>query len=364
MLLLAFEVGAKKWLLGFSVSVGTGPRLREIPARDTERVLREIALAKTALGLDAAAPVHSCYEAGREGFWLHRWLEAQGIANQVVDSSSIEVSRRRRRAKNDKVDVRALLRLLARHLSGERKLWSVARVPSPAAEDARQLEREVLTVTADRTRVRNRLRGLLAAQGIVVPIDRHVREVLAEVRTGCGTPLLPGLQARLQRELGALSAIEQRLRELRHLQRAAVQPGSPCARLLQLRGIGMKGASRLSREVFDWRTFTSGRQVGALVGVTPTPYDSGDSRREQGISKAGNPRVRTLAVELARYWRHYQPESALAQWYMRRFGNGSARQQRVGLIALARKLLIALWRYAAQDVVPSGARLKPGVCLV
>jgi transposase len=322
------------------------------------RVRREIADAKQSFGLPADAAVHSCYEAGRDGFWLHRWLEAEGVANRVVDSSSIEVPRRLRRAKTDRIDVEALLRLLDRALRGEPGVWSVVRVPSVAAEDARQLERELQTVLADRTRSRNRIRGLLAAQGVVQPLTGALVGKLPTVRTGPGELLPPGLRSRLEREIGALTMIEQRLRELRRLQRLAVRPDTSCARLLRLRGIGVAGASRLSREVFDWRQFTSGRQVGAIVGVTPTPFDSGDARREQGISKAGNRRVRALAVELALVWRRYQRASALTQWYERRFGHGSPRQRRVGTVALARKLLIALWRYLATGEPPQGAQEK------
>lgn len=355
---LAFELGATKWLLGLSTGVTVRTRRREVPARDTARVVRELGDAKKAWGLPADAAVHSCYEAGREGFWLHRWLETQGVANRVVDSSSIEVPRRQRRAKSDRIDVEALLRLLDRALRGEPKVWSVVRVPSIAAEDARQLERELQTVLADRTRTRNRIRGLLAAQGVAHSITRQLVTVLPTLRTGTGELLPPGLRSRLEREIAALTTIETRLRELRRLQRAAVRPDTPCARLQQLRGIGVAGASRLSREVFDWRHFTSGRQVGALVGITPTPFDSGDARQEQGISKAGNRRVRALAVELALVWRRFQPTSALTTWYERRFGRGSARQRRVGTVALARKLLIALWRYVDTGEPPQGAQLK------
>jgi transposase len=319
---------------------------------------REIAEAKAALGWPADAGVHSCYEAGRDGFWLHRWLETQGAQNRVVDSSSIEVPRRMRRVKTDTVDLDGLLRLLRRDVSGERRVWSVVRVPSVAAEDARQLERELEAVTTDRTRVRNRVRGLLVAQGVRVPIDRHLPDRLATVPTGLGTALPAGLTTRLTRECAALALIEARLRTLRRLQRQAVRPDTPCARLLRVRGLGVTGASRLSREVFDWRRFTSGRQVGAVVGLVPTPYDSGQRRREQGISKAGNARVRTLAIELALGWRRFQRQSALTQWYEARCGHGGVRQRRIGVVALARKLLIALWRYVETGVVPAGARLK------
>jgi transposase len=357
-LLLAFELAAKKWVLGLMRSDGGTVRRRQVVAGDTARVRREIADAKARWGLPADAAVHSCYEAGRDGFWLHRWLEAHGVQNRVVDSSSIEVPRRMRRVKTDALDLDGLLRLLRRHVSGERRVWSVVRVPSGAAEDARQLERELEAVTADRTRVRNRVRGLLVAQGVRVALDRHLPDRLATLTTGLGTTLPAGLTARLTRECAALVAIEARLRTLRRLQRQAVQPDTPCARLLRVRGIGLTGASRLSREVFDWRRFTSGRQVGAVVGLAPTPYDSGQRRREQGISKAGNGRVRGLAIELALCWRQFQPQSALTQWYAARFGHGSVRQRRIGVVALARKLLIALWRYVETGVVPAGARLK------
>jgi transposase len=357
-LLLAFELGAKKWVVGFAIGGAVRPRRREIPARDRARVMREIMEAKAAFGLAPAAPVESCYEAGREGFWLHRWLTTQGIENRVVDASSIEVPRRRRRVKTDRVDLSGLLRLLERQLRGEAKVWSVVRVPSAAAEDARQLERELEAVIADRTRVRNRIRGLLATQGIAVAIDRALASRVTRLRTGLDEPLPPGLGARLTRELAALASLDTRLREVRRLQRAAVRPDTACAQLQRLRGIGVTGASRLSREVFDWRRFTSGRQVGGLMGMTPTPYDSGESRREQGISKAGNRRVRALAVELAVGWRRFQPDSALTQWYERRFGHGGARHRRVGIVALARKLLIALWRYVETGTRPEGAHLK------
>ena len=359
-LMMAFELGAQKWLVGFSTSIAQPVRRREIAARDLAAVCRELAAAKVAFGLPPEAPVHSCYEAGREGFWLHRWLEGKGIVNRVVDSSSIEVPRRKRRAKSDRLDVAGLMRLLARALAGEKKVWSVVRVPSVEAEDRRQLERELETVVADRTRVRNRIRGLLATQGVVVRRWRRLRSELAVLRTGLGEALPPLLCARLDRELTALATIEVRLRQLRALQAKAIVPESVGDRLQQLRGVGVRIAARLSREVFEWRTFTRGRHVGALIGLTPTPYDSGDLRREQGISKAGNRRVRTMVIELARGWVRFQPESALTRWYVRRFATGSARLRRVGIVALGRKLLIALWRYTVTGVVPEGAQLKRG----
>jgi transposase len=357
--MMAFELSARTWLVGFRIAGQERLRRREIPAGDTARVAREIAAAKAAFALPVESPVHSCYEAGRDGFWLHRWLDEQGVHNRVVDSASIEVPRRWRRAKTDKIDVVGLLKLLTRELRGEAHVWRVVRVPSVATEDARHLERELEATQQDRTRVRNRIQGLLVAQGVTLPPWRHLRARLAVLRTGWGIPLGPGLHARLERELTALATIEMRLRELRGLQRASVVPDSLCARLQQIRGIGIRSAARLSREVLDWRTFTSGRQVGALIGLTPTPYNSGDQRREQGISKAGNRRVRLMMIEVARGWRRFQPDSALTQWYTHRFGHGSARVQRIGIVALARKLLIALWRFVTAGTIPAGARLKP-----
>jgi transposase len=360
--MMAFELSARTWLVGFTTQ-GAGGRVRRraIAAGDTARLVEDIAAAKVALKLGPDVPVHSCYEAGRDGFWLHRWLTAQDIVNRIVDSSSIEVPRRLRRAKTDKLDVEGLLRLLARALAGEQKVWSVVRVPSVAAEDARHLERELETTQADRIRIRNRIRSLLATHGARLRSWRSLREQLAVLRTGTGELLPPGLQGRIGRELTALATIEPRLRELRRLQRASVTADSVGARLEQIRGVGIRSAARLSREVFDWRTFTNGRQVGALMGMTPTPYDSGTQRREQGISKAGNRRVRTLAVELARGWLRFQPTSALTQWYAQRFAHGSARLRRIGIVALARKLLIALWRYVTAGVVPAGAQVKTTV---
>lgn len=357
--LMAFELSARTWLVGFRVTGSERIRRREMAARDTATLLGEIAAAKAAFGLPPEAAVHSCYEAGRDGFWLHRWLEAHGGHNRVVDSASIEVPRRKRRTKTDALDLTGLLRLLAREVGGERRVWRVVRVPSVAAEDARQLERELEATQADRTRVRNRIQSLLATHGVPMPPWPHVRERLAVLRTGTDELLPPRLQARLGRELTWLATIEHRLRDLRRLQRASLTPDSVGGRLQQLRGIGLRSAGRLSREVFDWRTFTSGRQVGALAGLTPTPYDSGGQHREQGISKAGNRRVRTLMIEIARGWCRFQPTSTLTQWFETRFAHGSARLRRIGLVALARKLLIALWRFVATGTVPGGAQLKP-----
>jgi transposase len=321
-------------------------------------VLAEIGAAKRRFALPEDAPVTSCYEAGREGFWLHRCLEARGIHNLVVDSSSIEVKRRARRTKTDRIDLDGLLRLLGRYLAGERHAWSVVHVPSAAAEDARQLSRELETAIQDRTRVVNRIRGLLATQGLRVEIDGTLLERLGRLRTWSRQPLPAGLHARLTRECQQLDAIQARITELVVERRTRLTIDPTGAALLTLRGIGESGAAILSSEFFAWRRFENPRPVGALSGLTPTPYRSGELRREQGIGKAGNRRIRAIVIQLAWGWLRFQPHSALTQWFHHRF-SGAPRLRRIGIVAVARKLLIALWRYLDAGVIPTGAILKP-----
>jgi transposase len=235
----------------------------------------------------------------------------------------------------------------------------VVRVPPEAAEDARQVIRERRTVRADRTRVRNRIRGLLATQGVRLALGRDFLTQLAAVRRWDGTALGPGLQQRLTREWEALQAIEARLTvvEPRPVLARGPVPAAVAA-LQQLGGIGDAGAWTLGLEVLGWRTFRNRREAGSFLGLTPTPYASGTQRREQGISKVGPPALRALLVQLAWQWRRHQPRSALTQWYETRFGGGGPRARRVGIVALARKLWIALWRYVTQGVIPDGAVVK------
>ena len=365
MLLLAFELGQNRWTLGFSVGLGAEPRIRTIPARDIRQLTLEMTAAKLRLGLGLDAAVTSCYEAGRDGFWLHRWLTATGVTNHVLDASSIEVPRRLRRAKTDRLDVHGLLRLLARYVLGERRACRVVRVPSDEAEDARQVHRSIEALHADRTRVVNRLRSVLIAQGIRVAGIQSVARCIDEARRWDGTPLPPGVRCRLtclnaQREhidtqLRALVAERTRLQ--RHL--AAVDPAHGLVRLLQLRGIGDTGAWVLMTEVFAWRAIRNRRQLGGLLGLVSAPYDSGDSHRDQGITKAGLVSVRRIGVQLAWGWLRLQPTSALSQWYDARFAQGGPRLRRIGIVALTRRLMIALWRYVDQGHLPVGARLKP-----
>ena len=362
-LYLAFELGNGSWRLGFSTGPAQRPRQRTVPARDGAAVLREIERARERFGLPADAPVVSCYEAGRDGFWLHRFLVAHGIGNRIVDSASIEVNRRQRRAKTDRMDMVRLLGQLMRYEAGERTVWSVVRVPSDAEEDARHLHRELLTAKRDRTRVTNRMRGLLANQGLEIDLAKDVPRQLDRLRRWDGSPLPAGLRRRLEREWEKVQFLTQQVaaltRERRRLIRQADDPAmAKVWQLLQLRGIGVNGAWLQTMEFFGWRVFHNGREVGSLAGLTPTPHRSGELRRELGIDKAGNRRVRWMAIELAWAWLRFQPESALVKWYEVRFGRGGPRMRKVGIVALARKLLIALWRYLETGVVPEGAQLK------
>jgi transposase len=362
-LLLAFELGERTWKLGFTTGFGQRPRLRQVPAGATDRVLEEIARAKRRLKLADATPVVSCYEAGRDGFWLHRYLVAHGITNHVVDSSSIEVNRRARRAKTDKLDLAGLLALLARYLAGDRRSWRVVRVPTVAEEDARQLHRTWETVQKDRTRLLCRLQGLLATHGVRLRIADDFLEQLDLVRLWDRTSLPAGLKARLTRVWRQLELLDAQLAELEAARRAlAIDPATTTGRYVEclptLRGIGELGAWVLATEIFGWREIRNARQLGGLVGLVPAPFQSGETDHDQGITRAGNKHVRRLMVQLAWLWRRYQPTSALTQWYEQKFGRGSRRLRRIGIVALARKLLIALWRYVETGEIPVGAVVK------
>ena len=363
MLLLAFELGERTWKLGFTTGLGQRPRIRQIPARASERVLEEMTRAKGRFGLPADAPVVSCYEAGREGFWLHRWLVAHAVSNEVIDSSSIEVNRRARRAKTDRLDLGGLLNLLARHHQGDERGWRVVRVPSMDEEDARQLHRTRETVQQDRNRVINRLKALMITQGLTLSIDADFLARLQTAQLWDGTPIPAGLKGRLRRGWGQLTFLNRTLEELDR-ERAALTPDpqTPMGRYVNalptLRGIGSVGTWTLATEIFGWRQIKNRRQLGALVGLVPAPYQSGESAHDQGITRAGNTHVRRLMVQLAWSWVRYQPDSALTQWYQGKFGRGSRRVRRIGIVALARKLLIALWHYVELGEIPEGAIVK------
>lgn len=367
-LFLVFELSNTKWKLGMSTGRSQKPRIRTIDASDLPALHREIAKAKERFSLPASAPVVSCYEAGRDGFWLHHHLVAEGIDNQVVDPASMEVNRRRRRAKTDRLDVGMLMRHLLRWSLGDRDVWSVVHVPSVEAEDERQLHRELETLKGERTRHTNRIGGLLATQGIRFKTKKDFLERLAEARLWDGSGLLPGLRRRLEREYERFQMVQEQIRELEAERRAALReaetPGAETARrLYRLRAIGENFSWLASMEFFAWRAFRNRREVGALAGLAPTPFASGSSDREQGIGKDGNRRIRAMTIEIAWQWLRHQPDSQLSRWFEERFGYGSRRSRRVGIVALSRKLLVALWRYLETGIVPEGAKLKPGAKL-
>jgi transposase len=362
-LYLAFELGKNTWKLGFTIGMAQQPRERTIPAGALETLQKEITRAKQRFGLPEDACVVSCYEAGRDGFWLHRSLVAHGVTNHVIDSASIEVNRRQRRVKTDRLDVHKLLAMLLRHMAGERKVWSVVRVPSVEEEDRRQLHRELTTAKCDRTRLSNRIKGLLAGHGVQLALQGDVDAQLDQVHQWDGSPLPPALLSRLKRAWQQVCFLTTHIQTLDAQRRTVLRRSEDAVvdqvrQLFTLRGIGVNSAWLYVMEFFAWRDFQTPKQVGALAGLTPTPSQSGQSRRELGIAKAGNRHMRAMAIEIAWAWRRFQPTSALSQWYEQRFGHGSARLRKIGIVALARKLLIALWRFLKTGVLPEGAVLK------
>jgi len=361
---VAFELSNSKWKLGFSD--GNKMRFKSVDARKLEQLEEEIEKAKSRFRLDDDVRIVSCYEAGRDGFWLDRYLLSHGIENVVVDSSSIEVNRRKRRAKTDRIDARKLLMMLMRYHGGERKLWSVVRVPSVEAEDGRQLSRELESLNKERTRHRSRIRGLLIREGLEVknPSGKTFLEELDSLCTWDGKGLPGDFKARIVREYERLRMVEEQMGILRKEREKRVKSAETLsmrkvAQLRTLYGIGVTSSWDFVMEMFGWREFRNRREVGAFAGLTPTPYDSGGSQREQGISKAGRGRIRALNIQIAWGWLRFQPQSKLSLWYQERFAGGGSRMRRIGIVAVARKLLIDLWRYLEYGVVPEGARLRP-----
>jgi len=365
-LMLALELCEEKWKLGFSSGFGQAPLERNVASRSTKTLLAQIERAKKKLGLPENARIVSCYEAGREGFWLHRFLVAHGVENLIVDSSSIEVPQKRRRAKTDRLDLAGLCDLLARHLAGSAKpVWSVVRVPSIEEEDRRHLHRELKTAKHDRTRVSNRIKSLLANNGLTLAGWKDLSKRLERLRLWDGSRLPSALQTRLQRYARDYAFYTDRIRELEAQRRRRMreQPKDDAAvakatQLFALKGIGINTAWLYSMEFFSWRTFRNGKEVGSLAGLTPTPKDSGKRYREQGIGKDGSRHIRGSAIELAWGWLRFQPESEISKWYERRFASGSKRIRKIGIVAVARKLLISLWRFLETGVIPEGAELK------
>ena len=303
-------------------------------------------------------------EAGLDGFWIHRLLLADGIESHVVDAASIAVNRRHRRAKTDAIDGETLLRTLMAWARGERRVCSMVRAPSPEDEDRRRLTRERGTLLKERIQHTNRIRGLLSGQGVrdYNPLRRNRFERLEALRTGDGRELPAMLKAEIRRELDRIALATTQLAAVERARDALIrtdaeEPNNPAALLLKLKGLGPEFASLLWLESL-FRSFGNRRQVAAYGGLAPSPWQSGGVERDQGISKSGTRRLRKTMIELAWFWLRHQPDSALSHWFQARVGAAKGRIRRIAIVALARKLLVALWRYTTQGVVPEGAVFK------
>ena len=366
---VSMELSRSVWLIT-SLSPGAGETMSKHSVRGGDVAglltrfaqLQEKACARTG----QMFPIIAVQEAGLDGFWIHRVLESEGIESHVVDPASIAVSRRCRRAKTDKVDGEALVRTLLAYKRGEPRVCAMVRAPTPDAEDRRRISRERKTLTAERVQHVNRIKGLLFAQGIgdYEPLHRDRRTRLDALATGDGRPLPVHLKAQISRELDRLELLLEQIKavetERDHLLACADEGAgaAPPARLLPLKGIGQEAAAVLWSEGL-FRSFGNRRQVAAYAGLAPTPWKSGSVDREQGVSKAGNPRLRTTMIQLAWLWLRHQPGSALSLWFQDRVRRNGGRLKKPMIVALARKLLIALWKYATAGVIIEGAVMRP-----
>jgi transposase len=363
-LYLAFELSLKKWKLGFMDGKSPKVRVVTIPAGDLQALAREIEKSRKQFGMPESCSRISCYEAGREGFWLHRALEQRGIQNQVVDAASIEVNRRQRRAKTDRMDVERLVRQLVRYFRGERDAMRMVRVPSGEAEDRRHLHRGLETLKEERKQHRVRIQSLLFTHGIQVKVGTHFSRKLSELRCWNGEPVPVQLMKRIEAEYHRLQLVEVQIREIQATQKKQLSAEAQAAaqekvrRLQRLVGLGLGSSWIFVMELFGWRIFRNRRELAAAVGLAPTPYNSGEDIREQGISRAGNSRIRKLLIEIAWAWLRFQPQTKLSQWYQLRFAKAGNRMRRIGIVAVARRLVIDLWRYLETGVIPEGAKLR------
>lgn len=366
-LVLAIELSSKSWVLAAQV-----PGLLKTKAKRTiepdKLALQSAIDGYRARAAAAGYPVDrviATYEAGWSGFWLARWLIAKGIEVHVIQPSSVPVDRRMRRAKSDGIDAELLLRTLLAWLRGEPRVCSMVPIPDEADEDARRCVRERTELVSERVGLTNRIGAVLATLGIddFNPLLQSRRRRLADLRTGLGEPIPPNALAKIERLLSRLELVLAQIADLERDRDAVAESTAPSEagkmiqQLCSLRGIGVQSATVLVREAFV-RRFANGKALGSYAGLTATPYSSGGIEREQGIGKAGNRRLRTLMVELAWLWQRYQPGAAQVVWFRERTGSTGRRVRKVMVVALARKLLIALWRFVTDGVVPEGAIMK------
>ena len=365
--LMAIELSKKSWIV--AVNTPLSDKISNHTVKGWKELLELIDKIRSRVGRELKRPAEfiSCYEAGYDGFWLHRLLEENGVRNYVIDPASLQVDRRARRVKTDNVDVTKLLRSLMAYLRGEPKVWSVVRVPTVAEEDDRRLHRERDRLINERVQHVNRIKGLCAVHGVYhyepLRLDRMKR--LEQLRTSDERELPPRVKAEIRRELQRLELVLQMIKVIEK-ERNAMALGTATStyghakkvqQLVKIGSIGPEIATVLVGEVF-YRRFNNRQQVGSYVGLTPSHFQSGPSSRDQGISKAGNPKARTIMLELAWFWIRYQPNSPLTIWFRERVGTAKGRIRRIAIVAMARKLLIALWRYVETGVVPTGAKLK------
>ena len=360
---VALELSDKRWTVAFTTGLGQKPRLRQVQARDLNGLVQEIGKAKRRFGLEATTRVVSCHEAGMDGFWVHRALVEAGLENVVVDSSSVDTKRRGRHAKTDRLDAGALVRKLVEYHAGNRKTWSVVHVPPQEAEDERHNARELRRLRDEQTALGNTIKGLLKTQGIRLQrVPRDFSDQVPELRTWNGARLGHELQAQLRRLFGRLQLVWTQIREVEQRRTELLGGTSDAARmgrqLLTLRALGETSAWMLATELYGWRNFRNRRQVGGLLGLVPLPWRSGEDAHDQSISRAGPTRVRASLIELAWLWVRYQPASTLTRQFQEKYAKGGKRLRRIGIVALARKLAIELWKYLETGALPEGALTK------
>lgn len=365
---VSLELSRSSWLIT-SLSPGNGEKMSKhaVLAGDVTGLLARFSglKEKTLARTGRCFPIIVIQEAGLDGFWIHRMLQAEGIENHVVDPASIATSRRRRRAKTDRLDGETLVRALLAYKRGEPRVCAMVRAPSPDEEDRRRITRERKALTGERVQHVNRIKGLLFAQGIAgyEPLRRNRRERLDELRTGDGRALPEHLKAQIVRELDRLDLLLEQIKAVeaaRDALLAAAQNAAtptPAAMLLNVKGIGPEFAALLWSEGL-FRHFDNRRQVASYAGLAPTPWQSGSVDREQGVSKAGNPRLRTTMIQLSWLWLGHQPNSILTRWFHERVERNGGRMRKMMIVALARKLLVALWKYVSAGVVIEGAVMK------
>jgi transposase len=357
---VAIELSQKTWVLTLHSPDRDGLSQPKLTGGEHAGLLRLISdiRARVRRKLGTVPAVVTCYEALYDGFWLHRLLTAAGITNYVFDPASIAVEQRGRRAKTDRIDGKLELRTLMAHVRGEPRVVRIVRVPSREQDDTRRVNRERDRLISEQTAHTNRIKALLRQRGMAVgkPRRRDWLKWLAEQRDWEGQAAPPAMLAELTREHARLMLVCEQLEAVTRELSAAAAPERDL--LERLKSLGLVTAAGLANEVFS-KDFDNRRQVAAYVGLAPSPWQSGGTAREQGISKAGNPRARKMAIELAWLWVRHQPDSALTQWFKARTLNASKRIKRIAIVALARKLIVALWRYLTTGLVPEGAVLKP-----